>query len=117
MQKILFILNAPPYGSERTLTALRLATTLAADAAAPELSIFLVSDAVSTALAGQQTAGGLPLGQMLAELAQQGVAVYACRTCLDARGINESLLLPGVTIGTMPGLAQLTLQADKVLSF
>ncbi|WP_280954848.1 DsrE family protein [Paludibacterium denitrificans] len=55
MQKILFILNAPPYGSERTLTALRLATTLAADAAAPELSIFLVSDAVSTALAGQQT--------------------------------------------------------------
>ncbi|MCP9757960.1 hypothetical protein EGI20_01340 [Aquitalea sp. S1-19] len=117
MQNILFILNAAPYGSERTLSALRLATTLAADAAEPRLSLFLLSDAVVVAQSGQQVAAGLALGQMLEELLAQGVTVQACRTCLDARGIGAAQLLPGVEIGTMPSLAALTLAADKVLSF
>jgi len=116
MQTILFILNAPAYGSERILTALRLASALVADPTV-QITLFLVSDAVGCALNGQQVAAGLPLGQMLEELIAQGAHVAGCRTCLDARGISAAQLLPGVRIGTMPELAQLTLDADKVLSF
>ncbi|TIC83416.1 DsrE/DsrF/TusD sulfur relay family protein [Crenobacter intestini] len=117
MQNILFIVNAPPYGSERVLSALRLATQLAAEEFPPVLRVFLLSDAVGCALSGQQAAAGVPLGQMLAELIDAGVKVYACRTCLDARGLSADRLLAGVEVGTMPILARLTLDADKVLSF
>ncbi|MBS1129849.1 MAG: DsrE-like protein, partial [Proteobacteria bacterium] len=43
MQSILIIIHAPPYGSERCLSALRLATALAGRDDKPELSIFLMS--------------------------------------------------------------------------
>jgi sulfur relay (sulfurtransferase) complex TusBCD TusD component (DsrE family) len=45
MQNILIIINAPPYGSERCLSALRLATALAGNDAKPAIRIFLMSDA------------------------------------------------------------------------
>ena len=51
------------------------------------------------------------------ELIDAGARVYACRTCLDARGLSADRLLAGVEVGTMPILARLTLDADKVLSF
>jgi uncharacterized protein involved in oxidation of intracellular sulfur len=117
MQTILFVLNAPPYGSERILTALRLASALAADKTAARLTVFLASDAVVCAHTGQQVAAGNSLGQMLGDLVAEGVEVFACRTCLDARGMDAGQLLPGVGIGTMPQLAGLTLAASKVLSF
>lgn len=53
--KILFVLNDPPYGSERDYNALRLA--MASKKHAPELTInvFLLGDAVSCAVLGQKT--------------------------------------------------------------
>jgi uncharacterized protein involved in oxidation of intracellular sulfur len=39
------------------------------------------------------------------------------RTCAEARGLDQTRLLPGVKIGTMPELADWTLEADKVVSF
>lgn len=52
MEKILFILNDPPYGSERSYNALRLAGTLAKRPGA-EVRVFLMGDGTSCAKAGQ----------------------------------------------------------------
>ena len=52
-QKILLIVHAPPYGSERCLSALRLALALAArEGDKPLLDVFLMSDATVLALPG-----------------------------------------------------------------
>ena len=119
MQTILFVVSAPPYGSERMLSALRLATALLAqDGEAIQLRLFLLSDAVTVALPGQQSAvAGASLGAMLETLLAAGVDVRLCRTCLQARGLTDLDLLPGAVVGTMQELAEWTLTADKVLSF
>lgn len=117
MQKILMVLNASPYGSERTLSALRLALALSQNDTPCTLHLFMLSDAVVTALAGQNSGSGASLGDMLQELLAAGADLRICRTCASARGIDQAALIDGVRIGTMPELAALTLAADKVLSF
>ena len=119
MQSILIIVHAPPYGSERMLSALRLATALSGqEIERVDLHVFMMSDAVTVGLPGQagpEAGGGLQ--HMLEELAQRGVEIYLCRTCALARGIGETPLIPGVVIGTLPELAQWTIEADKVITF
>lgn len=118
VQTILIIVNAPPYGSERMLSALRLATTIASqESETVDLRLFMLSDAVTVGLVNQadQTGGGMQ--QMLEELVQHGTQIRLSRTCALARGIADIGLIPGVTIGTLPELAEWTLAADKVLTF
>ncbi|GMR17108.1 MAG: DsrE/DsrF/TusD sulfur relay family protein [Gammaproteobacteria bacterium] len=115
--KILFIVNDPPYGTERCFNAMRLALALLKDDEKPQISVFLLADAVLCAKSGQQT----PDGYYSLERMLQGVLRHAevalCGTCMDARGIRDSELISGATRGTMPQLASLTLAADKVLVF
>ena len=54
---------------------------------------------------------------MLEALLERGVEIRLCRTCALARGIAETPLIAGVEIGTLPELAQWTIDADKVISF
>ena len=54
--KTLFILNDPPYGTERTFNALRLA--LAMEKTGAEVTVFLMADAVGSARQGQKTPDG-----------------------------------------------------------
>lgn len=118
MQKILIIIHAPPYGSERCLSGLRLATALAGvDGHAPEVKLFLMSDATVLALPNQVDGTGNGLQGMVEELVRYGVPIKLCRTCALARGLAELPLIEGVTIGTLPELAQATLEADKVVTF
>ena len=118
MQKILVILHAPPYGSERCLSALRLITALrGSDADKPAVKLFLMSDATVLGLPNQQDGAGNGLQGMLEPLLAQGVEVKVCRTCALNRGIAELPLIPGVVIGTLPELAEATLWADKVVTF
>ena len=117
MQNILLILNASPYGSERSLSTLRLTLALASHGQPSRIKLFLLSDAVITAQNGQGNSHAPSLADMLTEAMAHGVAVYVCRSCADARGLDETRLLPGVKIGTMPELAGWTLEADKVISF
>ena len=119
MQSILIIVHAPAYGSERMLSALRLATALTGqENERVDLRLFMMSDAVTVGLPGQapSEAGG-GMGEMLALLAERGVEIRLCRTCALARGIADMPLVAGVAIGTLPELAQWTLDADKVISF
>ena len=119
MQTVLFIIHAPAYGSERMLSALRLATAIAAqEIETVDLRLFMMSDAVTVDLPNQarpETGGGLQ--QMLENLALHGAQIRLCRTCALARGIADVPLVAGVSIGTLPELAEWTLVADKVLTF
>jgi uncharacterized protein involved in oxidation of intracellular sulfur len=118
MQKILIIVHAPPYGSERCLSALRVATALTgADGETPEVKVFLMSDATVLALPNQVDAGGNGLQGMVEELVGRGVDIRVCRTCAYARGLSELPLIPGTAIGTLADLAAATLAADKVITF
>jgi uncharacterized protein involved in oxidation of intracellular sulfur len=117
MQKILITLNASPYGSERTLSGLRLGLAMTGSEAKPQLRIFMLSDAVVTGLTGQIVSNGASLGEMVQELLEAGAEISVCRTCMQARGISEVDLIQGVRVGTMPELADLTLASDKIISF
>lgn len=118
MQNILLIVHAAPHGSERFLSALRLATALhAAPADAPRLRLFFMSDATVGGLPHQSDGAGNALQTMVEQLAAEGVPIKLCRTCALARGLAELPLIAGVEIGTLPELAQWTLEADKVITF
>lgn len=119
MQTVLIIIHAPPYGSERMLSGLRLATAIAGqEMDTVDLRLFMMSDAVTIGLsnhASGELGGGLP--QILEDLVRRGAQVRLCRTCVQARGMAELELIPGVLIGTMPELAEWTLAADKTITF
>lgn len=119
MQSVLIIVHAPAYGSERMLSALRLATAIAGqERETVDLRLFMMSDAVTVGLPGQPAAeAGGGLQHMLEDLVQRGAQVRLCRTCAVARGLGEVALVPGVSIGTLVELAEWTLAADKVITF
>lgn len=118
MQKILLIIHAPPYGSERCLSALRLALALMArEGGKPQLDVYLMSDATVLGLPGQQDASGNTLEQMVEQLIGQGVPVKVCKTCAGNRGLLSLKLIDGIEVGTLAELAEATVQADKVITF
>jgi uncharacterized protein involved in oxidation of intracellular sulfur len=115
--KILLIINDAPYGTEHCFNALRLVLALLKDEEKPEVSVFLMADAVLAAKAGQSTPDGYYNLENMLKGVIRHADVVLCGTCMDARGIGEGELVPGATRGTMPQLAGLTLAADKVLVF
>jgi uncharacterized protein involved in oxidation of intracellular sulfur len=115
--KVLFIINDPPYGTERCFNALRLALALLKDDEKPEISVFLMADAVVCAKKGQKTPEGYYNLERMIKAVVHRADVVLCGTCMDARGIEDNELITGTKRGTMPQLAELTLAADKVLVF
>jgi uncharacterized protein involved in oxidation of intracellular sulfur len=115
--KILIILNEPAYGNERTYNGLRLALSLA-KAEDVDLRVFLMGDSVTAAKPRQKTPEGYyNLERMFKGLAPKGVAVGACGTCIDARGMTDEPLVEGVLRSTMAELTTWTLWAEKVITF
>jgi uncharacterized protein involved in oxidation of intracellular sulfur len=115
---LLLILNDPPYGTERSYNGLRLALALKKEDVERQINIFLIGDAVSCAVSGQKTPDGYyNLERMIHALVTKKVEFKCCGGCLDARGINEGLLISGVQRSSMSELASWTLESDKVISF
>ena len=119
MSTILFILNDPPYGTERSYNALRLARQLLKKGEGQaSVKLFLLGDAAACAKAGQKVPPGYyNLGDMLGMVAGAGGEIGVCGTCLDARGIAATDLIEGATRGTMDQLTAWTLAADRTLVF
>lgn len=116
--KILFILNDPPYGTERIYNALRLAQALLKKAEATEITVFLMADAVLAAREGQKTPDGYyNVERMLKRIVSAKGQVLLCGTCMDARGLGDADVMEGARRSTMDELAAVTLSADKVLVF
>lgn len=113
----LFILNDPPYGTERSYNALRLARELATKEAG-EIRVFLLGDAAACARRGQKVPQGYyNIADMLAGFLRRGGAVSVCGTCMDARGIGEEHLVEDAKRGTMEQLTAWSLWADKTFVF
>ena len=117
MAKTLLVLNDPPYGTERSYNALRLAGSLV-KAAGEEVRVFMLGDAASCAKSGQKVPEGFyNLQLMLNRVMRGGGTVGVCGTCMEARGISEAELIEGTQKSTLAELASWTQWADKVLVF
>lgn len=117
MAKHLVILNDPPYGTERSYNALRLARSLL-KAGDTEVKVFLIGDAVACARAGQKVPQGYyNIGDMLGMIQRAGGAIGVCGTCIDARGISETDLVKGASRSSMDELTAWTQWSDKVMVF
>lgn len=115
--KTLLILNDPPYGTERSYNGLRLAGALA-KREGEDIKVFLMADAAACAKAGQKVPQGYyNLGRMLQVVSQHRGEVGVCGSCMEARGLADTDLLPGSRRCTLEELADWTLWADKVLVF
>ena len=116
--KALFILNDPPYGTERIYNALRLAHALLKKEPQTEVAIFLMADSVVAAKAGQKTPDGYyNVERMLKRVLAANGKVLLCGACMDARGLEDAALMAGARRSTMDELAAATAAADKVLVF
>ena len=114
----LFILNDPPYGTERVYNGLRLAHALVKKNPQAGVTVFLMADAVTSARSGQKTPDGFDnVERMLKHVLAGNGKVLLCGTCMDARGLDEAALVPGARQSTMDELATETATADKVLVF
>ena len=119
MQKILFIINDAPYGSEKAYNALRMVMALQKEHSNQvEIIIYLLADAVFCGLTGQNT----PLGfynieRMLKSVIQKGAKVKSCCSCSEARGIAKTPLMEGVEISNMADFSHWVIDCDKVLCF
>lgn len=115
--KTLFILNDPPYGTERSYNGLRLAGALA-KREGEQVRVFLLGDAASCAKRSQKVPQGYyNVEVMLGAVARRGGEVGVCGTCMDARGIAAEELVEGTRRSTMDELADWTLWADRVMTF
>lgn len=117
--KYLFILNDPPYGTERSYNALRLARELLKDSGRnAEVKVFLLGDAAAGAKGGQKVPQGYySIEALLHGVSARGGAIGVCGTCMDARGLADGDLARGSARSTMAELAEWTGWADKILVF
>lgn len=116
--KTLFILNDPPYGTERCYNALRLAHALLKNDPESEVTVFLIADAVIAAKASQKTPDGYYNAErMLKRLLAGKGQVLLCATCMNARGLADAEMMAGARRSSMDELAAATMEADKVLVF
>ncbi|MCW2285421.1 uncharacterized protein involved in oxidation of intracellular sulfur [Rhodoblastus acidophilus] len=111
----LFIIADTPYGGQRAWNGLRLAAALAPTA---PIRVFLLGDGVLCAQAGLMPAQPEFCPQdLLQAIAATDAPILACGTCLDARGLTASSLIPEVQRGVMTQLAEWTASSTKVLTF
>jgi uncharacterized protein involved in oxidation of intracellular sulfur len=115
--KTLFVLNDPPYGTERSYNGLRLAGSVA-QREGQEVRLFLMGDAAACAKAGQTVPNGYyNVERMILVVARRGSPVGVCGSCMDARGIKEAELLEGAKRSSLEELTDWTLWADQVVAF
>lgn len=117
MSKTLFILNDPPYGTERSYNALRLAGALV-KREGEQVRLFLMGDGAACAKADQQTPNGYyNIERMLRAVTNKRGEIGVCGTCMDARGLAPDELAEGTKRSTLDELTEWTQWADKVLVF
>lgn len=115
--KMLVILQGPAYGDERAYNGLRLAGNLAKRDDV-EVKVFCFGDAVGCALAGQQLPNGYyHLDRMITAAAHHGAEIGLCGSCMDARGITDSMIIPEAHRSTLDQVTDWTLWADKTVTF
>jgi len=117
MAKTLFILNDPPYGTERSYNGLRLAGSLAKHEG-EQVRVFLIGEGAACAHGHQKVPQGhYSIEVMLKAVTKHGGEVGVCASCMDARGIGDAELVEGTRRSSMDELTSWTCEADRVLVF
>jgi len=117
MAKTLFILNDPPYGTERSYNALRIAGALS-KREGEQVKVFLIGDAASCAKKDQKVPQGYyNLEVMLRNVGRHGGEIGVCGTCMDARGIMDPELTDTTHRSSLEELTNWAQWADRVLVF
>ncbi len=114
---LLFMVNDPPYGTERAYNALRHANAVAKE---PEVQVkvFFMADAVQCARQGQVVPQGYyNLERMITIATRRGVEAGACGSCMEARALTDDALIPGVHQSSLDELSRWTIWADKVIVY
>lgn len=112
----LIIINDAPYGTEKAYNAMRIANQLGKDDV--EVRIFLMADAVTCALAGQDTPDGYyNIERMLKLSVAKKARIKICGSCASARGIKDAEFVKGAEIGSMAELSEWITESDRVLTF
>jgi uncharacterized protein involved in oxidation of intracellular sulfur len=115
--QVLFILNDSPHASRRSYNGLRLAVSLARSSN-NQVRVFLLGDGVICALAGVNPAdASYNVQELFRQLTQRDVPVGVCRTCMEQRGLPDTMMIEGARRSTMDDLTAWTEEADKVLVF
>jgi uncharacterized protein involved in oxidation of intracellular sulfur len=115
-ETVTLIINEAAYGKERAWNALRLAMSIMAKDM--KVNIFLLEDVVTLSKKGQRPPEGYyNLEKMLAQLVQNGAKVRVCSICLQARGLSQNDLVPGVEAGKILDLVEWIKESKSVLSF
>jgi uncharacterized protein involved in oxidation of intracellular sulfur len=118
MDKILILINDAPYGTEKAYNGLRLANQLSKEHETVEVRIFLIADAVSCAVAKQNTPNGYyNIERMLKFSLMKNAKVKICGSCADVRALKKGQLIEGVEISTMAEFTNWVVDSDKVLTF
>lgn len=112
----LFILNDPPYGTERSYNGLRLAGALS-KREGQQVKVFLMGDAASCAKGNQKVPTGFYNLELMLRVVARNGEIGVCGTCMDARGIAETELMEGARRSTLEQLADWTAAADRTLVF
>ena len=117
MPKTLFVLNDPPYGTERSYNALRLAGALS-KREGEVVKVFLMGDAASCAKQGQKVPQGYYNTEvMLRNVGRHGGEVGVCGTCMDARGLTDAELADTAHRSSLEDLTNWVQWADRTLVF
>lgn len=115
-EDVLIVINDAPYGTEKVYNGLRLAIAL--QARKNNVRLFLMADAVSVGIPGQETPPGYyNAGEMLERVLAKGGMVAACGNCMKARGLKVEELIKGIEQGSMAMLSEWTEKCSKVHSF
>jgi uncharacterized protein involved in oxidation of intracellular sulfur len=117
MAKTLFILNDPPYGTERSYNALRLAGSLS-KRENEEVKVFLIGDAASCAKKDQKVPQGHYNAEvMLRNVGRHGGEIGVCGTCMDARGISDVELTDTAHRSSLEELTNWVQWAERTMVF
>lgn len=117
-QKVLILINDAPYGTEKAYNAFRLAMQLGKDYPSTGVRVFLMADAVTCALQGQDTPEGYyNIERMMKAVIAKGGKIKICGSCAAARGIKNLQLTEGAELSTMAELTAWVVDSDKVITF
>src|SRR4030065_520428 len=97
VMKYLFILNDPPYGTERSYNGIRLARELVkTPEAGNEVKVFLLGDAAARAQGKQKVPQGYyNIGQMLEMVVRRQAATGGCGPRMDTPGTAATAATQG----------------------
>lgn len=111
----LFILNDPPYGTERVHNALGIVGAVPKADPNARVTVFPMADVVAAAKSGQKSPRGYGIVELMLQRVVAASGAVPCGTCLDARGLASDQIVEGARRGAMDDLARAAAGAGKVL--